>query len=57
VVVGIGAVPNVELAAEAGLAVAAGIIVNEQLLSADSSISAVAIARFSQARDSAERCG
>ena len=32
VVVGVGVLPNVELAAEAGLPVAAGIIVNEQLL-------------------------
>jgi 3-phenylpropionate/trans-cinnamate dioxygenase ferredoxin reductase subunit len=41
VVVGIGVLPNVELAAEAGLPVASGIIVNERLLSPDSSISAV----------------
>jgi 3-phenylpropionate/trans-cinnamate dioxygenase ferredoxin reductase subunit len=41
VVVGVGVLPNVELAAEAGLPVAAGIIVNEQLLTADPNISAV----------------
>jgi len=41
VVVGVGVLPNVELAAEAGLPVAAGIIVNEQLLTADSNISAI----------------
>ena len=35
VVVGVGVLPNVELAAEAGLPVASGIIVNEQLLTAD----------------------
>jgi len=41
VVVGVGVLPNVELAAQAGLAVAAGIIVNEQLLTSDPDISAV----------------
>jgi 3-phenylpropionate/trans-cinnamate dioxygenase ferredoxin reductase subunit len=41
VVVGVGVLPNVELAAEAGLAVAAGIIVNEQLLTSDPNISAI----------------
>jgi 3-phenylpropionate/trans-cinnamate dioxygenase ferredoxin reductase component len=41
VVVGVGVLPNVELAAEAGLAVASGIIVNEQLLTADPDISAI----------------
>ncbi len=41
VVVGVGVLPNVELAAEAGLPVASGIIVNEQLLTADSDISAI----------------
>jgi 3-phenylpropionate/trans-cinnamate dioxygenase ferredoxin reductase component len=41
VVVGVGVLPNVELAAEAGLPVAAGIIVDEQLLTADPNISAV----------------
>jgi 3-phenylpropionate/trans-cinnamate dioxygenase ferredoxin reductase component len=41
VVVGIGVLPNVELAAEAGLPVAAGIVVDEQLLTADSNISAI----------------
>ena len=39
VVVGVGVLPNVELAAEAGLAVAAGIVVNEQLLTSDPDIS------------------
>jgi 3-phenylpropionate/trans-cinnamate dioxygenase ferredoxin reductase component len=41
IVVGVGVLPNVELAAEAGLAVAAGIIVDEHLLTSDPSISAV----------------
>jgi 3-phenylpropionate/trans-cinnamate dioxygenase ferredoxin reductase subunit len=41
VVVGVGVLPNVELAAEAGLPVAAGIIVDEHLLTADPDISAV----------------
>jgi len=41
VVVGVGVLPNVELAAEAGLPVASGIIVNEQLLTADPNISAI----------------
>jgi len=41
VVVGVGVLPNVELAAEAGLPVAAGIIVDQQLLTADPSISAI----------------
>ena len=41
VVVGIGVVPNVELAAEAGLAVANGIVVDEHLLTADPVISAI----------------
>ena len=35
VVVGVGVLPNVELAAEAGLPVASGIIVDEQLLTSD----------------------
>jgi 3-phenylpropionate/trans-cinnamate dioxygenase ferredoxin reductase component len=41
VVVGVGVLPNVELAAEAGLPVAAGIIVNEHLATADPDISAI----------------
>jgi 3-phenylpropionate/trans-cinnamate dioxygenase ferredoxin reductase subunit len=41
VAVGVGVLPNVELAAEAGLAVASGIIVNEHLLTADPNISAI----------------
>jgi 3-phenylpropionate/trans-cinnamate dioxygenase ferredoxin reductase subunit len=41
VVVGVGVLPNIELAEQAGLAVAAGIIVNEQLLTSDPDISAV----------------
>src|SRR5580700_5955053 len=41
VVVGVGVLPNVELAAEAGLTVASGIIVNEHLLTADPDISAI----------------
>lgn len=41
VVVGIGVVPNVELAYDAGLEVDNGIVVNHQLLSSDSRISAL----------------
>jgi 3-phenylpropionate/trans-cinnamate dioxygenase ferredoxin reductase component len=41
VVVGVGVLPNVELAQEAGLSVASGIIVNEQLLTSDPDISAI----------------
>ena len=41
VVVGVGVLPNVELAEEAGLPVAAGIIVDEQLLTPDPDISAI----------------
>jgi 3-phenylpropionate/trans-cinnamate dioxygenase ferredoxin reductase subunit len=41
VVVGVGVLPNVELAHEAGLPVAAGIIVDDQLLTSDPDISAV----------------
>src|SRR5580704_10396197 len=41
VVVGVGVLPNVELAAEAGLPVASGIIVDEQLLTQDANISAI----------------
>lgn len=41
IVVGVGVVPNVELAAEAGLPVAAGIIVDKQLLTSDPNISAI----------------
>jgi 3-phenylpropionate/trans-cinnamate dioxygenase ferredoxin reductase component len=41
VVVSIGVVPNGELAAAADLAVANGIVVNEELLTADSDISAI----------------
>lgn len=41
VVVGVGVLPNVELAAEAGLPVAAGIIVDEHLATADSNVSAI----------------
>src|SRR6266404_4758167 len=41
VVVGVGVLPNVELATEAGLPVASGIIVNEQLLTSDPNISAI----------------
>ncbi len=33
--VGVGVLPNVELAAEAGLKVAAGIVVDEHLLTSD----------------------
>jgi 3-phenylpropionate/trans-cinnamate dioxygenase ferredoxin reductase subunit len=41
VVVGVGVLPNVELAREAGLPVASGIIVDEQLLTADPDVSAI----------------
>jgi 3-phenylpropionate/trans-cinnamate dioxygenase ferredoxin reductase subunit len=41
VVVGVGVLPNIELAAEAGLPVAAGIIVDEYLATADPAISAI----------------
>ncbi len=41
VVVGVGVLPNVELAQEAGLPVAAGIIVDEHLLTSDPNISAI----------------
>jgi 3-phenylpropionate/trans-cinnamate dioxygenase ferredoxin reductase subunit len=41
VLVSIGVVPNGELAAAAGLAVANGIVVNEELLTADPAISAI----------------
>src|ERR1700730_10470111 len=41
VVVGVGVLPNVELAAEAGLPVGSGIIVDEQLLTSDPNISAI----------------
>jgi 3-phenylpropionate/trans-cinnamate dioxygenase ferredoxin reductase subunit len=41
IVVGVGVLPNVELAAEAGLAVASGIIVNDHLLTDDPNISAI----------------
>ncbi|HLG83825.1 MAG TPA: FAD-dependent oxidoreductase [Bradyrhizobium sp.] len=41
VVVGVGVLPNVELAAEAGLATASGIVVNEHLLTSDPDISAI----------------
>jgi 3-phenylpropionate/trans-cinnamate dioxygenase ferredoxin reductase component len=41
VAVGVGVLPNIELAAEAGLPVASGIIVDEYLLTADPNISAI----------------
>jgi 3-phenylpropionate/trans-cinnamate dioxygenase ferredoxin reductase subunit len=41
VVVGVGVLPNVEIAAEAGLPVASGIIVNDHLLTADQNVSAI----------------
>jgi 3-phenylpropionate/trans-cinnamate dioxygenase ferredoxin reductase subunit len=41
IVVGVGVLPNIELAAEAGVPVAAGIIVDEYLSTADSNISAI----------------
>src|SRR5215475_1852757 len=41
VVVGVGVLPNVELAADAGLQTASGIIVNDRLLTSDPNISAI----------------
>ena len=41
VVVGVGVLPNVELAAEAGLSVASGIVVDEYLLTSDPHVSAI----------------
>src|ERR1700750_359099 len=41
VVVGVGVIPNVELARDAGLPTASGIIVNDRLLTADPDISAI----------------
>src|SRR3954471_6473857 len=41
IVVGVGVLPNVELAAEAGLKVAAGIVVDEHLLTSDRNVSAI----------------
>jgi 3-phenylpropionate/trans-cinnamate dioxygenase ferredoxin reductase subunit len=41
IAVGVGVLPNVELAAEAGLPVASGIIVNDHLLTEDPNISAI----------------
>src|SRR4051794_1356765 len=41
IVVGVGVLPNVELAAEAGLPVASGIVVSDHLLTADENISAI----------------
>ena len=41
IVVGVGVLPNVELAAEAGLSVASGIVVNDHLLTSDPDISAI----------------
>ena len=51
VVVGVGVLPNIELAAEAGLAVASGIVVDEHLLTSDPHISAIGdCALFTSAR-------
>jgi 3-phenylpropionate/trans-cinnamate dioxygenase ferredoxin reductase component len=41
IVVGVGVLPNVEIAGAAGLQVASGIIVNDRLLTSDESISAI----------------
>ncbi len=41
VLIGVGVIPNAELAAESGLAVANGIVVDETLLTADPAISAI----------------
>jgi 3-phenylpropionate/trans-cinnamate dioxygenase ferredoxin reductase subunit len=51
VVVGVGVLPNIELAAAAGLPVGSGIIVNEHLLTADPDISAIGdVALFASQR-------
>ncbi|WP_439366071.1 NAD(P)/FAD-dependent oxidoreductase [Bradyrhizobium sp. DASA03005] len=51
VVVGVGVMPRVELAAEAGLPVASGVVVDEYLLTADPNISAIGdCARFASLR-------
>ena len=57
VVVGVGVLPNVELARDAGLPTASGIIVNEHLLTQIPISPRSAIARCSKARASAARCG
>ena len=57
VVVGVGVLPNIELAAEAGLAVAAGIIVDEYLSTSDPASPRSATARCSPVRASADRSG
>ena len=57
VVVGVGVLPNVELAADAGLPVAAGIIVDEYLSTADPNISAIGDCALYAIRASAARCG
>src|ERR1700761_7698275 len=41
VVVGVGVIPNVELAKDAGLPTASGIVVNDRLLTSDANISAI----------------
>ncbi len=41
IVVGVGVLPNVEIAAAAGLPVASGIIVNDRLMTSDENISAI----------------
>jgi len=41
ILVGIGVLPNVEIAAEAGLEVASGIVVNDRLLTSDPNISSI----------------
>jgi 3-phenylpropionate/trans-cinnamate dioxygenase ferredoxin reductase subunit len=41
IVVGVGVLPNVELAAEAGLSVASGVVVDDHLLTSDPNISAI----------------
>ncbi len=57
VVVGVGVLPNVEIAGEAGLPVASGIIVNDHLLTADRTFPRSATARSMPATASAARCG
>ncbi len=58
IVVGVGVLPNIELAAEAGLSVAAGIIADEYLLTTDPDISGDRRLRAAQqARASADRRG
>src|SRR5438046_8768891 len=56
IVVGVGVLPNVELAAEAGLPVASGIIVNDHLLTSDENISAIGDCARSEERRVGKEC-